>query len=253
MANPNTINISRSQDIHYPDEPTRKNFINLWKEEKDYERALGIIDSDTNLLTKKMTQDIFSQIIEGILFMENKYNQDYIEKMQEYLQILQDNIDKYQIFNTFDPLQQYEKFQSVFDGEYWYFCYNKPPVGTPPTDSVYWLPLMLKGEVGDNSLGISLTSQPNYWNSNAQYAEKTIVSYDYKSLSNTDFFTNAFFASRVANTRKEPTKSPAEWMELVKVRREHIEFGASEPTPIDYPPFPVNGTVWFQTATAIGG
>ena len=119
MPNPNTINISRSQDIHYPDEPTRKQFINLWKEEKNYDEALGIIDTTDALLTKKLTQTIFNQIKEGILFMENKYDQDYIQKMEEYLQILQTNIDQYQIFNEFNPLRQYEKFQSVFDGEYW--------------------------------------------------------------------------------------------------------------------------------------
>lgn len=253
MANPNTINISRSQDIHYPDEPTRKKFINLWKEDKNYEEALGLIDTSSNLLSKKLTKDIFNQIIDGIIFMEDKYNQDYIEKMQEYLQLLQDNIDKYQIFNTFDPLQQYEKFQSVFDGEYWYFCYNRPPIGTPPTNATYWLALKLKGEVGDNSLGISLTLEPNYWDSNAQYPEKTTISYDYKTLRNTDFFTNSFFVSRRANTRKEPTRNTDDWMELVKVRREHVEYGATEPTPIDYPPFPIKGTVWFQQATVIGG
>ena len=169
MPNPNTINISRSQDIHYPDEPTRKQFINLWKEEKNYDEALGIIDTTDALLTKKLTQTIFNQIKEGILFMENKYDQDYIQKMEEYLQILQTNIDQYQIFNEFNPLRQYEKFQSVFDGEYWYFCYNRPPIGTPPTNETYWLQLKLKGEIGDNSLGISLALEPNYWDSNAQY------------------------------------------------------------------------------------
>lgn len=253
MSNPNTINISRSQDIHYQDEPTRKDFITLWKEDKDYDRALGVIDTTEDLLTKKMTKEILNQIIDGILFMEGKYNQDYLEKMQEYLQLLQDNLDKYQVFNTFDPTKQYDKFQSVFDGEYWYFCYNKPPIGTPPTNEVYWLSLKLKGEVGDNSLGISLALEPNYWDSNAQYLEKTTISYDYKTLRNTDFFTSAFFVSRVANTRKEPTKNPTEWMELMKVRREHFEFGATEPTPIDYPPFPVEGTIWLQDASVIGG
>lgn len=246
MPNPNTINISRSQDIHYPDEPTRKQFINLWKEEKNYDEALGIIDTTDALLTKKLTQTIFNQIKEGILFMENKYDQDYIQKMEEYLQILQTNIDQYQIFNEFNPLRQYEKFQSVFDGEYWYFCYNRPPIGTPPTNETYWLQLKLKGEIGDNSLGISLALEPNYWDSNAQYPEKDTVSYDYKTLRNTDFFTHSFFVSRRANTRKEPTKSPADWMELVRVRREHVEVGATEPTPIDYPPFPIVGTTWFQ-------
>lgn len=246
MPNPNTINISRSQDIHYPDEPTRKQFINLWKEEKNYDEALGIIDTTDALLTKKLTQTIFNQIKEGILFMENKYDQDYIQKMEEYLQILQTNIDQYQIFNEFNPLRQYEKFQSVFDGEYWCFCYNRPPIGTPPTNETYWLQLKLKGEIGDNSLGISLALEPNYWDSNAQYPEKDTVSYDYKTLRNTDFFTHSFFVSRRANTRKEPTKSPDDWMELVRVRREHVEVGATEPTPIDYPPFPVVGTTWFQ-------
>lgn len=246
MPNPNTINISRSQDIHYPDEPTRKQFINLWKEEKKYDEALGIIDTTDALLTKKLTQTIFNQIKEGILFMENKYDQDYIQKMEEYLQLLQTNIDQYQIFNEFNPLRQYEKFQSVFDGEYWYFCYNRPPIGTPPTNETYWLQLKLKGEIGDNSLGISLALEPNYWDSNAQYPEKDTVSYDYKTLRNTDFFTHSFFVSRRANTRKEPTKSPDDWMELVRVRREHVEVGATEPTPIDYPPFPVVGTTWFQ-------
>ena len=246
MPNPNTINISRSQDIHYPDEPTRKQFINLWKEEKNYDEALGIIDTTDALLTKKLTQTIFNQIKEGILFMENKYDQDYIQKMEEYLQILQTNIDQYQIFNEFNPLRQYEKFQSVFDGEYWYFCYNRPPIGTPPTNETYWLQLKLKGEIGDNSLGISLALEPNYWDSNAQYPEKDTVSYDYKTLRNTDFFTHSFFVSRRANTRKEPTKSPDDWMELVRVSREHVEVGATEPTPIDYPPFPIVGTTWFQ-------
>ena len=178
--------------------------------------------------------------------MENKYDQDYIQKMEEYLQILQTNIDQYQIFNEFNPLRQYEKFQSVFDGEYWYFCYNRPPIGTPPTNETYWLQLKLKGEIGDNSLGISLALEPNYWDSNAQYPEKDTVSYDYKTLRNTDFFTHSFFVSRRANTRKEPTKSPDDWMELVRVRREHVEVGATEPTPIDYPPFPIVGTTWFQ-------
>ena len=246
MPNPNTINISRSQDIHYPDEPTRTQFINLWKEEKNYDEALGIIDTTDALLTKKLTQTIFNQIKEGILFMENKYDQDYIQKMEEYLQILQTNIDQYQIFNEFNPLRQYEKFQSVFDGEYWYFCYNRPPIGTPPTNETYWLQLKLKGEIGDNSLGISLALEPSYWDSNAQYPEKDTVSYDYKTLRNTDFFTHSFFVSRRANTRKEPTKSPDDWMELVRVRREHVEVGATEPTPIDYPPFPIVGTTWFQ-------
>lgn len=239
------INISRSEDIHNSDRELWKKFSNLFISGNYYE-AFGVVDTNNSLAKKKIISEILNQIRDGIIIMEDKYDQDYIKKMYEYLQILQNNIDNYIIYNTYSDTQQYEIFNYVTDGTEWYFCYKRPPIGIEPTNTDYWVQCNLKGETGDNSLGVSLVLQPNYWDSNKKYEEKQTVHYDFKNYQNSDYYNTAFFVSRQENTRKQPIENKDDWMQLIKVRREHIESGDSEPESIDYPPFPINGTIWWQ-------
>jgi len=240
MGNPNKLNIIRSQNIHYKDKEFYDNFVKKWNKTKDYQNALSIIEDNVELTTKKITKTIFNQISDGISYMENIYNSEFIEKLSSNYQTFQDNVNNYKIFNTYSEDWQYEKGQILLYNNYGYYSIEKPPKGTLPTNTVYWVKLDIKGNTGENSIGADLISSPSQWNSSINYSTLNAITYDYETSEGEADLTSAFYIARRDNKAKRPTENTSDWLELVKVKRNEISIGASEPEA------KYSGQIWVQ-------
>lgn len=107
-----------------------------------------------------------------------------------------DNITKYTKYNfvTYEIDDIVQTYECISDNT---------PIGTPPTDTTYWIPRVIRGEKGDTGLG--LTPKGN-WSASVQYYKDDLVSYN-----------NVLWVANEDNIGLYPNDSSSVWYSVLSL------------------------------------
>lgn len=223
MANPNTVNYLRFQDIGTTDYADKVQFTQYWAG-GNYASAISILNQ-SKFLGKRFSQDSINAIAQGIAAIENKYDTDvptYLDNCVDYYQTLIDNLLK---MGEWDSSETYSKFNFVVYDETVYMALGDVPVGTIPTNTTYWIQIGLRGDTGYNGIDFTLRYA---WNAESTYSANDLVAYE-----------NDLYYAKVSNTGHYPTETNY-WGKLVNYKGK-IHVGTEAPSN------PHEGMIWLQT------
>ena len=219
------LNIYRMQDSQIADDELKiqyyKAFLN-----GDVATAQNIYNDNPQLQGKVIEKDIFNQLLNGILTLEENYDTGVTQYLTNQLSKFQININELITMQTFSPITQYEINNFVLYNDLFYFCYEKPPVGTLPTNTTYWLELGLKGDKGAYSLGVNYKGN---WSNVIPYKTKDMVVYN-----------NDLYVVISGNTNKNPSTNPDLWFKAVDIIPKIIYISITEPNGL------TSGDIWMK-------
>lgn len=223
MANPNTINYLRFQDISASDYADKVQFTQYWAS-GNYSSAISLLNQ-SKFLGKRFSRDSINAIAQGISTIESKYENDvptYLDNCVDYYQTLIDNVLK---IGEWSNSETYFKFNFVVYNEIIYMAIDDVPVGTAPDDTTYWIEIGLRGDTG--YYGIDLSMQ-YAWNIYDSYSVNDLVAYE-----------NDLYYAKVDNIGHYPTETDY-WGKLVDYRGKII-------VDMQAPTSPYEGMIWLQT------
>lgn len=229
MPNPNTIPFTRYQDIQIPDVPLRQQFQRHFEAGQYYEASTLLLNNADQLNGKVFNANTINILINGILILENYYNDGvtlFLSNLTNEYQIMINNFIRR---GTWLDSIQYTPYNFVVYNNNIYMCIQEPPIGTLPTNTTYWLFLGLNGEQGAPGVDVNMRYG---WIATETYAVNDLVVYN----------DNIYVAIR-ENTGLNPANNPDDWLLFIQFERGQIYVGTTDPTS------PINDVVWFQTDT----
>lgn len=161
------------QDIQLPDKTLRDSFINKYQS-GDYAGAFEIL-ANAQVSSKAAIASVFNTMRRSIVNLEDFYwtgveiplSVDWI-LFNALIQRLVDRGD----YNS--NVEYFQGNVVSVDDELYLYINDENSVGTPVTDTTYWLKLGLKGEDGAPSLGLNFRLN---WSSSAVYLKNDAVIY----------------------------------------------------------------------------
>lgn len=123
----------------------------------DLINAFAILTANPSLKPMVINADNMNQLRDGLISVERYYLND----VQQYLV----NIVKYK--NEWSSTTGYTKYDVVTyttspnSSEVYMGIVENIPLGTVPTNTAYWVPLVIKGDQGEAGLGLSFQGQYN--------------------------------------------------------------------------------------------
>lgn len=206
------------QDLHLSDTQLYALFRQYYTQ-GNYQGALNVLSQNPQLDLKAIIADNLNDLSERIHGLENVY---YVE-VEDYLTTLlndtQAKINNLSNQNQFDATKEYEVMNFVYYNDEVYFCIQKPPVGTLPTDTTYWLHLGLFGEKGIG--GMSNLVFVGEWDSLNEYNANEVV-----------FLDNTFYWA-LQNTQgqaPDPSGSTAYWGIMFSVPIQKVVVASFDPS-----------------------
>lgn len=176
----------RLGNIQIEDYSIRQQYYSLFLDGK-IDEARSFLNENLNKLNGKViTADILNLFVDKILELENNYINDVISVLSNKKDELQLNINELIYMSDYSNIAQYDINNFVLYNEEIYFCYNKPSIGTLPTDESYWIYLGLRGENGIPPLGVKYVGK---WVESTTYSKNQMVVYEnmlYVALSNNE-------------------------------------------------------------------
>lgn len=226
MPNPNTLEWLHYQDIQIPDVVLRQQF-RQYMETGQYAEALAILSNNGNQLKgKAYIADTINKIISGVINLQERYNTGvtvYLSDLAIQYNVLIDNLRKR---GNWQSNIQYTPYNFVIYDENIYMCFQKPPLGTLPTDTTYWLFLGLRGSVGVPGTNVNMRYN---WDAGTPYELNDLVVYN-----------GNIYCAKNANTNVVPTDSNT-WVLFLAVGEGKINVGVTPPEK------PARDMIWFQT------
>lgn len=226
MPNPNTLEWLHYQDIQIPDVTLRQQF-RQYMQTGQYAQALAILTNNAaQLKGKAYIADTINTIINGVVNLQERYNTGvtvYLTDLVTQFNTLIDNLRKK---GTWQSTVQYMPYNFVLYNNNIYMCIAKPPIGTLPTDTTYWLYLGLRGQQGDPGIDVNMTFD---WNSGKPYQPNDLVVYQ-----------GNIYCAKIANTGVLPTDTNT-WTLFLLLGEGKINVGVNPPDN------PTRGMIWFQT------
>lgn len=229
MPNPNTIPFIRYQDIQIPDVELRQQFQRHF-EAGQYSDGLSLLLNNADQLNgKTFNANTINTIINGILILENYYNDGvtiFLNNLSSEFQIMINNFSQRGTWlNSF----QYTPYNFVIYNNGTYMCIQEPPVGTVPTNETYWLHLNLNGPSGAPGVDVNMKYE---WSITESYSTNDLVVYN-----------DNIYVALQDNTGLDPVNNPDSWMLFIQIEKGQIYVGTTAPTS------PIDDVVWFQTDT----
>ena len=227
MPNPNTIPWIHCQDIQIPDTTLQQQFQQHW-ESGNYDNALNLLINNVNQLQgKSYIANIINTIASGISILENKYYQGvtiFLANLtNQYNSLINNFINKKSWFSTV----QYTPYNFVVYQSNLYMCIVKPPVGTLPTDTDYWLYIGLQGDKGVPGIDVNMRYE---WNSTNTYNLNDLVVYG-----------DSIYVALQTNTNVTPGTDPTVWGIFLTAVIGKINIGVMPPSNPNF------NMIWFQT------
>lgn len=135
----------------------------------DFDSAARVIEENPILRRMMINADNMNKLLHGIMALERFFYED-VERYLMYIVKPQ---------GDFDPGRKYTKYDVVFIArddakEAFMGIQTDIPVGTPPTDTRYFVPLALRGKQGASGMGLS---PRGVWSSVISYYKDDCVSY----------------------------------------------------------------------------
>lgn len=218
------LDIYRTQDISVSDIQLKtqyyNNFIN-----GNLANAQAIYNQNSQLKGKVMNSDMMNKLLNSILTLEGYFDNGVNVFLTNKLNEFNIDIDELILMNEYNNNTQYKVNNFVYYNSVVYYCYNKPPINTLPTNSDYWISLDLKGEQGNTTLGITYMGT---WSNNIQYSENDMVVYK-----------NNLYVAKNSNKGVNPTDTTS-WLLGVNIIPQGIYVSATEPNGLQ-----VNG-IWIK-------
>ena len=194
----------------------------------DIETAHGIVEDNPQLSDKVINEDNLNYIVNTLIDIENLFIDGYINEMERDRVKFQISIDDLVYCSEYDSTEQYEKFNFVIYNHNLYFCLDKPPIGTSPTNTAYWLNLSLRGDSGDSSSTMGV-SYKGLWVSGS-YLKDDMVAY------------NGNLCVALDDTSTTPTDTTHWYIMEAQVIRQKLYVSRTEPVV----PSSVTDVLWFQ-------
>lgn len=225
MPNPNTIPWLHYQDLQIPDIALKQTF-DVYMSNNQFATALQFLTANNLTLQGKLyVADAINKIINGILFLENKYTNGvtlYLSTLAEQYFALVANFKNKQIWNS---RVEYEPYSFVYYNDEVYMCFDTSPIGTLPTAENHWIKIGLRGN--DGAPGFNVTVKYD-WDNNSQYYTNDLVVYK-----------EQIWVALQQNTGVEPGTNEAIWSLFVTIVKGQIY--VSNVAPDEIP-----NAVWFQ-------
>lgn len=225
MPNPNTLPYYHCQDIQLQDVTLKSQFEQYWSL-NEYQNALSIL-KNTQLQNKTFIADLINVLNSGILSLETEYNNSvpiFLSNLATQYSLLISNMLSQGQWNN---NVQYTPFNFVIYNNDIYMCIAKPPIGTLPSNTQYWLYLGLRGEQGEPGIDVVMKYT---WNSSTTYSPNELVVYG----------TNIYVALS-QNTGVIPGTNDNIWGIFITTTPGKINIGTTSPLE------PVQNEIWFKT------
>lgn len=165
----------RYEDIHISDSTVYSQFKQLM-DLGSVASALQLLENNPQVVDKSTMAEVFNELRERVFGLENVYYTEVEDYMSNLLVQMQNNIDDFVVRGKYSPTEEYFERNFVFVGDVCYYCLQKPPVGTGPTDTggdTFWLRLGLGGLPGVD--GITNIVFKGQYSETATYAKNDIV------------------------------------------------------------------------------
>lgn len=229
----NPFEIPKPQDIHQSDQEARIAFYTA-AENEDYD---GMIDAIYNsdgteksaLSGKCVNKDFYNKFIQYFLQAEDYNQSGVLDRLSNYLMQYNKSIQNISGVGEYSSTKQYEINNIVIYNKKSYFVKTKPPVGTLPTDTNYFISLNLEGEKGNTSLGLN---GYGVWDSTYQYPQYYCVEYN-----------DCLWISKSDNINQIPSDNSDYWSLI-------IEYNKAVPYLSDVSPdYNTNGGIWLESVS----
>lgn len=226
MANPNTLQYLRYQDIQIPDVTLRQQF-NNYMATGQYSQAFDLLNDNADQLKgKAYMAETINTIMNGILNLEGRFN-DGVNLFLSNLATQYNNlVANLRLMGVWSNVTQYQPYNFVVYNQQVYLCLKQPPVGSLPTNTTYWLYLGLRGEVG--APGVNVVMQYD-WVADVAYQPNDLVVYD----------SNIYVALKT-NTGVEPTSDPTTWLLFIQTNKGGINVSMTAPIAS------TDNVIWFK-------
>lgn len=226
MPNPNTLEWLHYQDIQIPDVTLRQQF-RQYMQTGQYAQALAILTNNAaQLKGNAYIADTINTIINGVVNLQERYNTGVTVYLTDLLTQFNTLVDNLRKKGTWQSTVQYTPYNFVLYNNNIYMCVAKPPIGTLPTDTTYWLYLGLRGQQGDPGIDVNMTFD---WNSGKPYQPNDLVVYQ-----------GNIYCAKIANTGVLPTDTNT-WTLFLLLGEGKINVGVNPPDK------PTRDMIWFQT------
>lgn len=208
------LQMYRLQDIQLSDLTLKQDYYNEFFN-GNISTAKAIVANNPQLASKVLSASNLNNLVNSIISLETDYHDETTETFIQYSADFQLSIDELIYMTPYSLTTQYEINNLVVYGDYLCYCKAKPPIGTLPTDTTYWVNLYLKGEKGDPSLGVNYAGA---WSSVSTYAVKDMVTYN-----------GIIYIANTINTNEIPSSSSL-WIEGASVQNQGIYVSTEVPT-----------------------
>lgn len=218
------FDIRRLEDININEVTLKQQYYNYFINE-NIEQAHQLINDNPDLKFKVINAENLNKIVEHILSLENNYFSGVENVLEKHLEKYQIDINDLIYLREYNIETQYEINNFVSYSYEIYYCFKRPPVGTLPTDTSYWIYLGLHGDNSRVSLGVKYQGN---WSSSKTYNKYDMVVYQ-----------NQLFVAKENNSGENPITSD-KWSLQMSVEEQGIFVSEEEPPTIK------QGNVWIQ-------
>lgn len=173
-----------------------------------------------------------NQLREAVLAMEKFYGTDvkpYIDLKQVEWEAY---VDRFSYIGVYNPTTQYVKNNVIqyndngVVGLYLNISENPTPLGTLPTNTIYWRTFTVRGMQGIAGVGANFMFD---WDSAFEYQPQTIVVYN-----------NAWWVSTQVNQNEPPRPNSPYWNLVLNILQ------SIYPISVDQPQSQLKGELWFE-------
>lgn len=226
MANPNTFEYFKCQDIQIPDVSIRNSYKSLMANGQ-YSQALNLLQQNLPQLEgKAYLAELLNLLSENIGTLQNNYFVEVEEYLDGLLSDYENLIDNFINKNTWNSQVRYVIYNFVVYNNSTYMCIKNPPIGTTPTNTTYWLYLGLQGITGVPGVNVNLRYN---WSPATNYQINDVVVYD-----------GNFYCATAPNINSVPTDLTS-WVLFLNAGEGKINVGVNPPDE------PSSNMIWFQT------
>lgn len=218
------FNIRRLEDININEVILKQQYYNSFIN-GNIEQAHKLIEDNKDLKFKVINAENLNKIVEHILSLENNYFNGVENILENHLEKYQIDINDLIYLRDYNSKTQYEINNFVSYSYEIYYCFKRPPVGTLPTDTSYWIYLGLHGDDSRVSLGVKYQGN---WNNSKTYNKYNMVVYQ-----------NQLFVAKENNSGENPITSD-KWSLQMSVEEQGIFVSKEEPPTIK------PGNIWIQ-------
>lgn len=219
------IQLRKLEDINIEEVKLKEQYYNDFIN-GNIDKAQKTILDNPSLKFKVLNAENLNALLNGIMLLENGYYDNVDKKLDNHLKDYQIKIDELIYLNDYKPSEKYEINNFVLYNKEIYYCKLNPPIGTLPTNTVYWIKLGLKGENGEPSLGISYKGN---WNSGISYKKYDAIIYQ-----------NKLYVAKKNNSNSNPISDTTAWSLQMQVEEQGIYVSDTEPPNIK------EGNIWIQ-------